>query len=248
MKARDAASLIVLDRRHAEPRFLMGRRAAKHAFMPNVYVFPGGRVDYGDRFAPFVRDYHPDALDLLLQEMSGRPTALRARMLALAAIRETWEEVGLRLAVENPVPRRHAQTSWRDFTMTGLAPDLSEMHYVARAITPPGQSRRFDTRFFIFDASGHLEHQSAASSRELEDVRWVGFDDAPALAMHPITARVIAIAREALEHPSFGRKVLPVRFFRTDAAGQDRLVKRVTVLHPGRAPEDAGVITLKKTQ
>lgn len=246
MKARDAASLIVLDRRHTEPRFLMGRRAAKHAFMPNVYVFPGGRVDYGDRFAPFVRDYHPDTLDLLLQQMSGRPTALRARMLALAAIRETWEEVGLRLAVKNPAPRRHAQTSWREFSMTGLAPDLAEMHYVARAITPPGNSRRFDTRFFIFDASRHLEHQNAASSPELEDVRWVSLDEATALAIHPITARVLDIVRRTLYHPSFGKNALPVPFFRAEPGDQGRLVKRVTVLHPGREPEDGGLVTLKK--
>ena len=44
MIIKDAASIVLVDSRGQEPRILMGKRAAKHKFMPNIYVFPGGRV------------------------------------------------------------------------------------------------------------------------------------------------------------------------------------------------------------
>ena len=49
LRPKDAASLIILDRRGSEPKVLMGRRHPGHAFMPGKFVFPGGRIDAGDR-------------------------------------------------------------------------------------------------------------------------------------------------------------------------------------------------------
>src|SRR2546430_16826219 len=45
MRPRDAATLILVRQRGKVPEVLLGCRDAKHAFMPNRYVFPGGRVD-----------------------------------------------------------------------------------------------------------------------------------------------------------------------------------------------------------
>ena len=47
-RPRDSATLILVRRDNAEPQILMGKRSAKHAFMPNKFVFPGGKVDAGD--------------------------------------------------------------------------------------------------------------------------------------------------------------------------------------------------------
>ena len=47
-RPRDSATLILVRRDGAHPRILMGRRSAGHAFMPNKYVFPGGRFDAAD--------------------------------------------------------------------------------------------------------------------------------------------------------------------------------------------------------
>jgi 8-oxo-dGTP pyrophosphatase MutT (NUDIX family) len=47
-KPRHAASLVIIDRNGAAPRILMGKRHAAHRFMPNVFVFPGGRVERQD--------------------------------------------------------------------------------------------------------------------------------------------------------------------------------------------------------
>ncbi|TIV91075.1 MAG: NUDIX hydrolase, partial [Mesorhizobium sp.] len=45
LRPRDAATLILLDRQGKDVLVLMGRRHARHAFMPGKYVFPGGRTD-----------------------------------------------------------------------------------------------------------------------------------------------------------------------------------------------------------
>ena len=48
MRPRDAATLILVRMKGKTPEVLMGCRAAAHAFMPNRYVFPGGKVDPDD--------------------------------------------------------------------------------------------------------------------------------------------------------------------------------------------------------
>ena len=52
MRPRDAATLILVRMKGKTPEVLMGCRDAKHAFMPNRYVFPGGRVDKADAHIP----------------------------------------------------------------------------------------------------------------------------------------------------------------------------------------------------
>ena len=79
LRPKDAATLIIVDRSGAEPRILMGRRRADLVFMPNMYVFPGGRVDAADRTAPAADDLDPDVEARLLIAMKGRVSARRAR-------------------------------------------------------------------------------------------------------------------------------------------------------------------------
>lgn len=84
----------------------------------------------------------------MLRKLALGCTEARARALALAAIRETFEEAGLlvgrRVAF---VPRTRAR-GWAAFLAHGVVPALDALEYVARVITPPGNPRRFDTRFF----------------------------------------------------------------------------------------------------
>ena len=49
---RDAATLILYRQTSDGPRILMGCRSEGHDFMPNKYVFPGGRVDDEDELVP----------------------------------------------------------------------------------------------------------------------------------------------------------------------------------------------------
>ena len=59
MRPRDAATLILLDRKGDEVLVLMGRRHAGHAFMPGKFVFPGGRTDPADSRIAVATALHP---------------------------------------------------------------------------------------------------------------------------------------------------------------------------------------------
>lgn len=133
VRPRDAASLVITRGSGTNTEVLMGQRARRHKFMPDMYVFPGGRLDAVDRTAPVLKDLPVKPMKRLVNQ-SGEKVA---RGLAVAAARETWEETGLVLG---------------KVTDQGLLPDLSGMDYLARAITPPPSPIRFHARFFIADA------------------------------------------------------------------------------------------------
>src|SRR6267378_551529 len=100
VRPKDAATLILIDRSGRVPKVLLGKRHAGHKFMPGKFVFPGGRVDPTDKAMPVARPLHRHAEARLMQRFH-RGSPLRARALALAAIRETFEETGLLLGVRS---------------------------------------------------------------------------------------------------------------------------------------------------
>ena len=75
------------------------------------------------------------------------------------------------LLLAEPAPVASVAGSWREFRAVGALPDLAALSYVARAITPPGRTRRFDARFFMADAADALAvalthaHMSATAGR-----------------------------------------------------------------------------------
>src|SRR5262249_4555195 len=93
-RPRDAATLILIDRSGSVPKVLLGKRHGGHAFMPDKFVFPGGRVEAHDRHAPVVGRLDQHVEDKLMRHVS-RPSRDKARALAVAAIREVFEETGL---------------------------------------------------------------------------------------------------------------------------------------------------------
>ena len=97
LRPRDAATLVIVDTARNEPRVLMGRRRADQVFLPGKYVFPGGRVDRGDGAVEAAHELKDGEIAKLLMDMKGRASVTRARALALAAVRETYEEAGIRV-------------------------------------------------------------------------------------------------------------------------------------------------------
>jgi 8-oxo-dGTP pyrophosphatase MutT (NUDIX family) len=194
-RPKDAATLILTRVRKGAPEVLMGRRAPGHVFMASKWVFPGGRVERTDSSAAFATDLaHADAIRL------GRETTpRRARALALAAVRETFEETGLLLA--EPAPPASVAGPWREFRALGALPDLAALRYIARAVTPPGRSRRFDARFFLADAAALLHPEPTAGSGELDEIAWLPLDDARAVDLPAITRFVLGEVAERLSHP-----------------------------------------------
>lgn len=177
LRPKDAASILLLYRCGDRTRVLMGKRSSAHVFMPDVYVFPGGRRDPSDRTLPFGADLHPVVLQNLMRAASRAMTEGGARALALAALRELHEETGLRF---------HMETERQD------RPDLSSLRFVARAITPPGRVRRFDTRFFCcFTDEAGINPDDIQDSDELQNLEWLDIEDNSGVNMAPITRLVL---------------------------------------------------------
>ncbi|MBC8037108.1 MAG: NUDIX hydrolase [Rhizobiales bacterium] len=198
-RPRDAATLILVRREaSAAPRILMGQRHGTHAFMPNKYVFPGGRLDAGDSRVKPSRDLDGAVLSKLMQRMRSKPSPVRARAFAIAALRETFEETGLLFG------RRNFES----------APDLSALVYFARAITPPGRTRRFDSRFFVADAAhvGNLDRPLHVGSGELLTPAWFSLDETLALDLPSITKDILRRLRPFLDEGLLPDPGCPVSF------------------------------------
>lgn len=194
LRPKDAATLILF-RGGASPEVLMGRRAKGHVFMASKWVFPGGRLERTDFTAAAANAPSPETLERLQREVPAR----RARALALAAVRETFEETGLMLA--EPAPVASVAGPWREFRQVGALPDLAALTYVGRAITPPGRPRRFDARFFMADAQALLTPEPTAGSGELDEIAWLPLEEARALPLPAITRLILAEAADRRTAP-----------------------------------------------
>ena len=195
VRARDAASLILLRGEGRDLELLAGRRPLSVRFMPGVYVFPGGAVDAVDG-RPWQSEIDIDSLP---------PRLLRC---ARAALRETWEETGVffgrvgnaakALRSANPVAEAYAEA--------GIVAGFGRMRYVGRAITPVRVFRRFNTRFFLGDGADVVGEPYATD--ELEDVRWHPIGREPLEPLRDVSqfmlARAIALrAGDAAPPPLF---------------------------------------------
>lgn len=184
---RPASTLIILRNLASEPQVLMGQRGSKAAFMPNKFVFPGGAVDTADSTIVLAQPLTNKCHARLQQDSTGP----EPETLAIAAIRELWEETGLILGVREPW--NDAPKDWRDFADAGFRPTAKNMYFFFRAITPPGPPRRFDARFFLVNAdqlSGDLDDFSNASD-ELSHLQWVSLAEARSLNLPFITSVVL---------------------------------------------------------
>lgn len=188
---KDAATLILIDRSGAEPKVLMGRRHSGLKFMPGKFVFPGGRIEPSDALMPSVGELDPRAAAKLAQRIDASVPAARA--FALATIRETCEETGLLLGQKRETPPSVPNEEWQPFAAAAIHPDLSQFHFVARAITPPKRPKRFDTRFFTADAQavGHRIDGVVSPDSELVELVWIPLPEAKTLDIPTITSVVL---------------------------------------------------------
>ena len=208
--ARPASSLMLLRDGAAGLEVLMMRRAERAGDLRSgAAVFPGGVLDGRDRDAHALC-LGPDdaAASAQLGLSSGGLDYL------VAAVRETFEEVGLLLAVRaaaGPLDLAALQP-WRDRLQqgsagavelcraAGLQLDLRGLVYFSHWLTPPGVLKRFDTRFFMTLAP---EGQVAqADLGEAVELMWLTPAQALApergLKLLPVTQRTLqALGRHA---------------------------------------------------
>ena len=207
-RPRDAATLLIVRQDGSKPRVLMGRRAGGHDFMPGKWVFPGGRIDRSDFRAPYATDLRPEVLARLEKSTPQN----RARALALTAIRETFEEVGLLLA--KPAAPRPGAGPWREFLSHGAEPDLAALRFIAQAITPSYRPKRFNARFFMASAEALVSLDRRPDCGELDEIAWVDLEDALALDLPGITRFVI---QELPHHLADASRPAPFTQFRNNS-------------------------------
>ncbi len=187
LRPKDAATLLLYRGGGDDLRVLLGQRHHGHIFMPNAYVFPGGRVNPADsRVAP----ESPLRADVAAR-LERAATPARARAIAVAAIRETYEETGLLIAAgENNGSEWHAK----------IGPRLGAIDYFFRAITPPNRVRRFDARFFFAEASA--ARGDLAGDGELQNLGWFSLPEIRDLEMSGITRIALAEFRRVIADPN----------------------------------------------
>lgn len=190
---RDAATVMLLRDGRAGVEVMMLRRNLKSDFVGGAYVFPGGGVD--------PEDGSPEVAEVCL----GRDDKAASRAIGVdmgglaywvAAIRESFEEAGLLMAVDGDgelvdlhradrVPRflehrRAVDASERRLVEVchdeGLRLAVDRLHYFSRWVTPLGAPRRYDTRFFV--AVAPAEQTALHDDREVIANRWVRPDQA----------------------------------------------------------------------
>lgn len=173
--ARLASTVLLLRDGAGGLEVFMVRRHEGIEYLGGSLVFPGGRVDEGDR--EIAAAY--DTLGLPLESVALR----------IAAIRETFEEAGVLLArpvgtdhlisTERLADFAHARHALHERTLEFadllraeklvLAPDLLVPY--AHWITPIGAPKRFDTHFFLV-AAPH-DQEPLHDGNETVDSRWV---------------------------------------------------------------------------
>lgn len=181
-----AATVILLRDSAAGPEVLLLARHAKSEFLPDAYVFPGGRVDEEDHaLAARVAGVTAARASAVLRTVAPE----LALGFFVAAIRETFEESGLLLArrrgsdelldaASAAALARHrlgvqsGERSFRDLVLAEdlvLAADLLAPH--GHWITPEDSPRRFDTIFFAAETPPGQE--ALHDGVELTDHVWL---------------------------------------------------------------------------
>lgn len=158
-----ATVMLVRDATDGEPgvEVFMLRRTGRASFAAGMYVFPGGRVDAVDgidEIEPFCSGLDDAEASMQLSMESG------GLAYWVAAIRECFEEAGILLAAKrdgSPLTIGHDDRHGvHDGTLSmldlckrdDLILDVSTTQYVDHWLTPIGEARRFDTRFFVTEA------------------------------------------------------------------------------------------------
>jgi 8-oxo-dGTP pyrophosphatase MutT (NUDIX family) len=145
---------------------LMVRRSRASSFVGGAYVFPGGAVDDDDRS------------DLARRAVAGVDDPEMFPW-AAAALREAAEEAGV-LVMADPDPALrdlHGSDLYRGLVAAGSALDGGRLAYLSNWVTPAGEPRRFDTRFFLAEVDAGTEAQ--ADEHEVTEATWI----APAQAL-----------------------------------------------------------------
>jgi len=218
VRPKDAATIIIWRKQQRWVEVLMGERHRAHKFLPHRYVFPGGRVDPQDARIRAASEMSP-AVNAQLSRTTRKG---RARSIAIAAIRETFEETGLIIGAEDPRPHRPPPGGWERFFDAGFAPALDRLEYIARAVTPVFRPIRFDARFFMVHANevvGDLQ-----GSGELQNLDWIPIRETQEFELANVTRNILSYAEKLITKPPRQSASRRIPYFKHLAGGRHQLM------------------------
>jgi 8-oxo-dGTP pyrophosphatase MutT (NUDIX family) len=173
LEPQPAATVMIARENLGDIEIFMLRRSSRSTFMPDVFVFPGGRVEA------------QDATPRARERMTGSTPPPDASVV-FAAVRETFEECGLLFATRALDAARLDGERERvlagTLTFTEMLHELNTrvdagaLRYFSRWITPPVETRRFDTSFFV--ARAPKGQAARADACETHDGLWITPRDA----------------------------------------------------------------------
>nr|WP_151755338.1 NUDIX domain-containing protein [Dictyobacter vulcani] len=188
VQPRPSAAVMLLRDTQSGLEIFMVRRSSKSAFMPDVYVFPGGAVAE--------EDHHIEVQTELCWPVanSGADPEGRTRLgtgLRVAALRELFEEANILLAYTNEQRmlaieesalsrfKSHRQTFHKQqgsmeqlLREERLVLATDQLYYFSHWITPEVSPKRYDTHFFL--APGPAKQEAAYDQIETSDGIWIG--------------------------------------------------------------------------
>ena len=174
---RDAATVVLLRNGSKGMETWLLTRVKQMAFAAGMTVFPGGRVDDADADLPFAGS---GAADVAARFGCAEP---QARALLGAAVRETFEETGVLLTTPSAdlgARRLDVETGAMGFgdllREHQLAVDTSGLRPWSRWVTPAGETRRYDTRFFIVALPEGVQAEDVTT--ESSAAEWVAVGEA----------------------------------------------------------------------
>ena len=211
----------------------MGRRRPDAVFLPDKFVFPGGRLEAEDREVEVAGRLPAHDHRCLLRGVRDQDPERGLRAFAAAALRETFEETGYLVAMARVGANPGVGSSWAgvetdgrmsnrvgnwagnwaDVLSAGFKPDFSKLRFIARAITPPGRPRRYDTRFFLAEASA-VHSVVPRTDGELSEIGWFSLDRLGAYDLPSITHMVLQDLRRQMSGAS---GEIPFYFWRSGA-------------------------------
>jgi 8-oxo-dGTP pyrophosphatase MutT (NUDIX family) len=169
---RDAATVVLLREGADGLETWLLTRVTQMVFAAGMTVFPGGRVDAADASLPLTGG---DLAQLAARSGCDEATA---RALVGAAVRETFEETGVLLTVPTAdlsgarADVERGRVSFGDLLRAnGLAVDGDALRPWSRWVTPAGEVRRYDTRFFVAGLPDSAEAQDV--THESSEATWV---------------------------------------------------------------------------
>ena len=180
VKPKHAASLVITRQKKKNLYVLMGQRPKNSKFAPNVWVFPGGKVEKSDTLNKDIKLNKKILTDLKKLKVNN----LLSSALISAALRETYEETGLKLINQN----------------------LEDLWVLARAITPANQKIRFDTKFFVLEENNFTN--KIKGNGELHNLGFIDIREAIKLPLFDITQFLLEDL-ESLNQKKINSKYFP---------------------------------------